>query len=108
MKGSLAILLFFLLGCASGVYYHADFDVHALAVYVLYVLMILLGINLGCNQDLKGFAKSFNLKVLLVPVATVSGTFLFSAVAGFILGRWSILTVWLWEAVLPIIRCRRC
>lgn len=90
MKGSLAILLFFLLGCASGVYYHADFDVHALAVYVLYLLMILLGINLGCNQDLKSFAKSFNLKVLLVPVATVSGTFLFSAVAGFILSRWSI------------------
>mgnify|MGYP005960861215 FL=1 len=90
MKGSLAILLFFLLGCTCGVYYNVDFDIHELSVYVLYVLMILLGINLGCNQDLKGFAKSINLKVLLVPIATVSGTFLFSAVAGFILSRWSI------------------
>lgn len=87
MKGSLAILLFFLLGCMCGVYYNVDFDIHELSVYVLYVLMILLGINLGCNQDLKGFAKSINLKVLLVPIATVSGTFLFSAVAGFILSR---------------------
>lgn len=39
MKGSLAILLFFLLGCASGVYYHVDSDIHQLSVYVLYVVV---------------------------------------------------------------------
>ena len=52
MKSSLAILLFFLLGCVGGLYYTADFDLHLLSVDVLYVLMLLLGINLGCNQDL--------------------------------------------------------
>ena len=35
MKGSLAILLFFLLGCASGVYYHVDFDIHQLSVSLI-------------------------------------------------------------------------
>ena len=52
--------------------------------------MLLLGINLGCNQDLKGFVRQFSFKMLLVPLATVAGTFLFSAVAGFILSQWSV------------------
>lgn len=52
--------------------------------------MLLLGINLGCNQDLKGFTKLFSFKMLLVPMATIVGTFLFSALAGFILSQWSI------------------
>ena len=90
MKSSLAILLFFLLGCVGGLYYTADFDLHLLSVDVLYVLMLLLGINLGCNQDLKGFVRQFSFKMLLVPLATVAGTFLFSAVAGFILSQWSV------------------
>ena len=93
MKSSLAILLFFLLGCVGGLYYTADFDLHLLSVDVLYVLMLLLGINLGCNQDLKGFVRQFSqfsFKMLLVPLATMAGTFLFSAVAGFILSQWSV------------------
>lgn len=90
MKSSLAILLFFLLGCVGGLYYTADFDLHLLSVDVLYVLMLLLGINLGCNQDLKGFVHQFSFKMLLVPFATMAGTFLFSAVAGFILSQWSV------------------
>lgn len=90
MKSSLIILVFFVLGCFSGLYYTADFDIHEASVGVLYLLMLLLGINLGCNQDIKGFAKMINFKMLLVPVATVSGTFLFSAIAGFILSQWSV------------------
>lgn len=90
MKSSLIILAFFVLGCLSGLYFTADFDIHEASVGVLYLLMLLLGINLGCNQDLKGFAKMINFKMLLVPVATVTGTFLFSAIAGFILSQWSV------------------
>ena len=90
MKSSLIILIFFLLGCVSGLFYTADFDLHILSVDVLYLLMLLLGINLGCTQDLKGFVRQFSFKMLLVPIATVTGTFLFSAVAGFILSQWSI------------------
>lgn len=90
MKSSLIILAFFVLGCLSGLYFTADFDIHEASVGVLYLLMLLLGINLGCNQDIKGFAKMINFKMLLVPVATVTGTFLFSAIAGFILSQWSV------------------
>lgn len=90
MKSSLIILVFFVLGCFSGLYYTADFDIHEASVGVLYLLMLLLGINLGCNQDIKGFAKMINFEMLLVPIATVSGTFLFSAIAGFILSQWSV------------------
>lgn len=90
MKSSLIILIFFLLGCVGGLFYTADFDLHILSVDVLYLLMLLLGINLGYNQDLKGFVRQFSFKMLLVPIATVTGTFLFSAVAGFILSQWSI------------------
>lgn len=90
MKSSLIILIFFLLGCVGGLFYTADFDLHILSVDVLYLLILLLGINLGCNQDLKGFVRQFSFKMLLVPIATVTGTFLFSAVAGFILSQWSI------------------
>lgn len=90
MKSSLTILAFFVLGCLSGLYFTADFDIHEASVGVLYILMLLLGINLGCNQDIKGFAKMINFKMLLVPIATVTGTFLFSAIAGFILSQWSV------------------
>ncbi|MFR3218131.1 LysO family transporter [Dysgonomonas mossii] len=90
MKSSLIILAFFVLGCLSGLYFTADFDIHEASVGVLYILMLLLGINLGCNQDIKGFAKMINFKMLLVPIATVTGTFLFSAIAGFILSQWSV------------------
>ena len=85
MKSSLVTLAFFLFGCVAGVSYAVDFDVHQTSVSVLYVLMLLLGINLGSNRNLRQFVLS-----LLVPFATVSGTLLFSAIGGFLLSRWSI------------------
>ena len=74
----------------AGVSYAVDFDVHQTSVYVLYVLMLLLGINLGSNRNLRQFVLSLNFRTLLVPLATVSGTLLFSAIGGFLLSRWSI------------------
>ena len=90
MKESILILLFFILGCVGGYFVTTDFDPHQVSVYVLYVLMLLLGINLGGNQVIKGFASQLSFKMLLVPMATVAGTFVFSAIAAFILSRWSI------------------
>ena len=90
MKSSLVTLAFFLFGCVAGVSYAVDFDVHQTSVYVLYVLMLLLGINLGSNRNLRQFVLSLNFRTLLVPLATVSGTLLFSAIGGFLLSRWSI------------------
>lgn len=89
MKSSLITLAFFLSGCALGVCYMIDFDVHTASVYVLYVLMLLLGINLGSNGNLKAYFQSLNFKTLLVPLATVGGTLLFSALGGFLLSQWT-------------------
>lgn len=90
MKGSIITLLFFLSGCMAGAWTHADIDAHQASVYVLYILMLLLGINLGCSKDPKQFAASFKLHTLLVPLATIGGTLLFSAIGGFLLSRWSV------------------
>lgn len=89
MKSSLVTLGFFLLGCLVGIYYMVDFDVHEAALGVLYFLMILIGMNLGGNQNLKEFFSGLSVKMLLVPLATVGGTVLFSAIGGFILSRWT-------------------
>lgn len=90
MKSSLVTLAFFLVGCLVGVSFMVDFDVHSASMIILYILMFLIGLNLGGNQNLKDFTSQLSFKVLLVPLATVTGTFLFSALAGFLLSRWSV------------------
>ena len=90
MKSSLVTLAFFLIGCLVGVFYMVDVDVHQISMVTLYVLMFLIGLNLGCNQNFKEFTSQLSFKIFLVPIATVSGTFLFSALAGFLLSQWSI------------------
>lgn len=90
MKSSLVTLAFFLLGCLAGASYLIDFDVHGISVIILYVLMFMIGLNLGGNQDMKEFVAQLHFRVLLVPIATVTGTFLFSAIAAFFLSQWSI------------------
>lgn len=65
MKSSLVTLAFFLFGCVAGVSYAVDFDVHQTSVYVL---MLLLGINLGSNRNLRQFVLSLNFRTLLVPL----------------------------------------
>lgn len=90
MKSSFITLGFFITGCLIGAFSSLGFDVHPVSVYVLYGLMFLIGLNLGGNMDLKFFVKQLNFKVLLVPMATISGTLLFAAVGGFLLSRWNV------------------
>ncbi len=89
MKSSLITLGFFLSGCALGAYYMVDFDIHKASLGVLYVLMILIGMNIGCNQNFKEFFSQLSPKMFLVPLTTITGTILFSALGGFILSRWT-------------------
>ena len=74
-----------------GYFYTIGFDIHEMSVKVLYVLMLLLGMNLGGNQDLKGFVAQFNFKMLLVPhchsIRHISFSLLLPA---FILSQWSV------------------
>ena len=89
MRGSFIALGFFIAGCLSGANSLIDIDVHQASIYVLYVLMILIGLNLGSNEDLKQFVAALTPKMLLVPLATIGGTVLFSALGGFLLSQWS-------------------
>lgn len=90
MKGSIIILVCFIMGCLSGIYGNTEVDVHGITVVILYSLMLLIGISLGSNKELYGIRSQLSVKMLIVPIATVSGTFLFSALAGLVLSQWSV------------------
>ncbi len=89
MRSSLITLLFFLLGGVVGACASVSVDTHRASVYVLYLLMLLLGISLGCSRDPKQIVASLRPDALLLPLATVGGTLLFSAMGGFLLSRWT-------------------
>lgn len=78
MKGSIIILVFFILGLLSGIY-----DLlpdHLLendySLYALYVLMFLVGIGVGSNKKSLDLIKSINFKILLVPLSVITGTYI--------------------------------
>ena len=92
MKGSLIVVGFFALGCLLGwsgwlpqVVVENDFT-----VYVLYLLMLQVGISIGSDRQLKEILRSIRPKLLLVPLATIVGTLSFSALVALVLTRWSL------------------
>lgn len=90
MKGSLIVVAFFCAGCLLGVFSDFQFNLHELSMYVLYALMFQVGISIGSNKKLKELLKSLRPKMLLVPMATITGTLLFSAFASLLLSQWSV------------------
>ena len=92
MKGSLIVVGFFALGCLLGwggwlprAVVESD-----IAVYVLYLLMFQVGISIGSDKQLKEILRSIRPKLLLVPLATITGTLLFSALVSLLISRWSV------------------
>ena len=83
------VCLFFLLGCLIGFGVHIQLDTHNLSMYILYVLMFQVGINIGSNENLKGILAHFTPKMLIIPLGTIVGTLLFSALASLLLSQWS-------------------
>lgn len=90
MKGSLIVVAFFCVGCLIGAANEFRFSTHNVSMYVLYALMLQVGIGIGGNRQLKELIKSLRFKMLLVPVATITGTLLFSAFASLLLTQWSV------------------
>lgn len=77
MKTSLIILLFFAAGVLAGYF---DFlpialDGKNLSTWALYLLMFLVGISIGADHRALEALKSHGLKLFLVPLATIIGTF---------------------------------
>lgn len=78
MKNSLIILLVFSAGVIGGVWgIWPDFLVAPeVTLYVMYPLFLLVGISLGSDTETWAVIKKINLKIVLVPLSVVVGTFL--------------------------------
>ncbi|WP_085534980.1 lysine exporter LysO family protein [Massilibacteroides vaginae] len=92
MKGSLIIVGFFVLGVCLG---WADVLPTSLTeqnftVYVLYLLMLQVGISIGSDKKLKEILFSIRPHLLLVPFATITGTLIASALISLLISRWSV------------------
>ncbi len=90
MKNSIIVFLFFCAGCLLGFSGEIKLDAHHISLYILYALMLQVGISIGSNKNLKQIVRQVRLKMLVIPLATIIGTLLFSALASLLLSRWSV------------------
>jgi uncharacterized membrane protein YbjE (DUF340 family) len=73
MKGSLMILSSFAVGvvlAATGVF-PVEIDISNLSGYILYLLMLLVGMSLGLDSGLVSTIKSQPVRMLLLPLSTI-------------------------------------
>lgn len=78
MKGSIIIVLFFILGVACGhkQWIPFTFTESEISFYILCALMFLVGISIGNDsKTIQGF-KKINYRLLFLPAATIIGTLL--------------------------------
>ena len=91
MKGSLLIVGAFAAGCIVGrLGWLPNWLLGgALSLWVLYALMLQVGIGIGSDSRLKEILRSISPRTLLVPLATIVGTIVTSFLVSFALSRWS-------------------
>lgn len=78
MKSSLYIIVFFFAGIffgKTGILF-SGIPYHTISMWVLYLLMVLIGLSFGSDPRLPEILRTVNMRILLVPVATVTGTFI--------------------------------
>ena len=87
MKGSITIVSFFIAGVLLGHFIDipAILTAEAPTLYALYALMFLVGISIGSDKKALQALKQQNLKIILVPLATIIGTLIGSALISFAL-----------------------
>lgn len=95
MRSSLMIVAAFIVGCIVGL---ADWTPEWLAegdvvMWVLYALMIQVGIGIGSDSRLKEILRTLTPRLLLLPCATIVGTLIAVAAVSFLLPRWSLSEV---------------
>lgn len=62
----------------------------ALTTFVLYFLMLQVGLSIGADKKLKEIFLSIKPKYLLIPLGTIIGTLTFSALAALFLSKWNV------------------
>ncbi|MGE5393829.1 MAG: lysine exporter LysO family protein [Candidatus Saccharibacteria bacterium] len=87
MKNSLIILAFFTTGVIAGLFrmlpdamMETDFS-----MYALYVLMFLVGVGIGADKKSWSVLHRMKLKIVMVPLAVILGTFTGTAVVSLLL-----------------------
>ncbi len=92
MKGSITIVSFFIAGVLLGRFIDipAILTAEGPTLYALYALMFLVGISIGSDKKALQALKQQNLKIILVPLATIIGTLIGSALISFALSDRSI------------------
>lgn len=90
MKQSIIVIMMFVLGCIIGDIYSPNWDLHNVSMMILYALMFQVGLSVGCSPNLKAILRNFKPKMLLLPLATISGTLLFSAIISVALVQWRV------------------
>ena len=86
----LVLQLFFCVGCIMGALNKFQFDTHTISMYILYALMLQVGVSIGSNKNLKTIISHLHPKMLLIPLGTIIGTLLFSALASILVSQWSV------------------
>lgn len=79
--GGFIVVAFFALGCVCGWtgFIPASLTDGNASMYVLYFLMIQVGISIGSDKKLKDILRSLRPKLLLLPLGTIIGTLAFAA-----------------------------
>lgn len=87
MKGSLIIVGFFILGIAAGLSGMVPESIIEgdLTFYALCALLLCVGIGIGSDRNIVTKFKSLDVRMALLPLGTVLGTFAGSLVVSFIL-----------------------
>lgn len=92
MKGSLIIVLFFILGCLCGYFNIVPFKVEDsnLSFYALLALLFSVGVNIGNDPNTLRNFRMLNPKLMLLPIATILGTISACALISIILYKRSL------------------
>lgn len=91
MRSSFIIIGAFVLGCMAGLCGIIPDEVSGsdLTTWILYVLMLQVGIGLGRDPQIIQVVKSIRPRLLLLPLATIVGGLAASFLISFAISRWS-------------------
>ena len=92
LKGSIVIVSFFVAGVLTGMagIWTSSGPWDDYTRYALYLLMFLVGASLGAGGKIREMFRGLGIKTLLVPIATITGTLAFSALAALMISRYSV------------------
>ena len=91
MKSNFIVIFCFTMGIMLGMSYGEGLIeyLNELPTYLLYALILQVGLNIGANGAIGALLKNIKPTTLLLPISTVVGTLLFAAVASFAINQWT-------------------